>query len=218
MQKSYLIKLKKANEQKIAAEKLAEAQEFAKVQRRNETFWALFFPVLTFLLGMGTYIAIYFGGIHILEGEMTVGELVQFVTYSGYLFGPLSWMTHLPRAIMEMVTSLNRIYDVLAELNRYPDSKQDNTQVLFAPMGDEELRYALRWAGVLRAEGINTEVYPEPAKMKKQMGYADQKQIPWVGIIGGDEMAAGTVMLKNMLTGEQKQINREELASLILRP
>ncbi|MCQ2539966.1 MAG: ABC transporter ATP-binding protein/permease [Acetatifactor sp.] len=100
-----------------------KAQEFAKVQRRNETFWALFFPVLTFLLGMGTYIAIYFGGIHILEGEMTVGELVQFVTYSGYLFGPLSWMTHLPRAIMEMVTSLNRIYDVLDEEPKLSDKE-----------------------------------------------------------------------------------------------
>lgn len=102
-----------------------KALEFAQVQRRNETFWALFFPVLTFLLGMGTYIAIYFGGIHILEGEMTVGELVQFVTYSGYLFGPLSWMTHLPRAIMEMVTSLNRIYDVLDEEPKLSD-KEDS--------------------------------------------------------------------------------------------
>lgn len=102
-----------------------KALEFAKVQRRNETFWALFFPVLTFLLGMGTYIAIYFGGIHILEGEMTVGELVQFVTYSGYLFGPLSWMTHLPRAIMEMITSLNRIYDVLDEEPKLSD-KEDS--------------------------------------------------------------------------------------------
>ena len=67
------------------------------------------------MLGAGTYIAIYFGGIQVLDGDMTVGRLVQFVTYNGYLFGPLSWMTHLPRQVMQMVTSLNRIYDVLDE-------------------------------------------------------------------------------------------------------
>ena len=92
-----------------------KAGEYAAIQKKNETFWAVFFPILTFLLGVGTYIAIYFGGISVLDGEMSVGQLVQFVTYSGYLYGPLSWMTHLPRAVMQMITSLNRIYDVLDE-------------------------------------------------------------------------------------------------------
>lgn len=68
-----------------------------------------------FFMGLGTYIAIYFGGSYVLEGSLSVGELVQFLTYSGYLFGPLSWMTNLPRSIMQMVTSLNRIYDILDE-------------------------------------------------------------------------------------------------------
>ncbi len=92
-----------------------KAEEFAAISRKNETFWAIFFPILTFLLGAGTYIAVYFGGIDVLSGKMTVGQLVQFITYCGYLFGPLSWMTHLPRAVMQMITSLNRIYDVLDE-------------------------------------------------------------------------------------------------------
>lgn len=99
---------------------------FATIQKKNESFWAIFFPIMTFLLGVGTYIAIYFGGIQVLDGRMTVGQLVQFVTYSGYLFGPLSWMTHLPRAVMQMLTSLNRIYDVLDEepmLADKPESK-----------------------------------------------------------------------------------------------
>lgn len=99
---------------------------FATIQKKNESFWAIFFPIMTFLLGVGTYIAIYFGGIQVLDGSMTVGQLVQFVTYSGYLFGPLSWMTHLPRAVMQMLTSLNRIYDVLDEepmLADKPESK-----------------------------------------------------------------------------------------------
>lgn len=89
--------------------------DFAKVQKKNETFWALFYPMLTFIMGVGSYIAIYFGGLDVLEGNMTVGTLTQFVTYTGYLYGPLGWMTHLPRSIMQMVTSLNRIYDVLDE-------------------------------------------------------------------------------------------------------
>ncbi len=104
-----------------------KANAFAAVQERNEKFWALFYPCLTFLLGVGTYIAVYFGGIRVLEGEMTVGELVQFVTYSGYLYGPLSWMTYLPRALMQLVTSLNRIYDIMGEepaLSDKEDSKE----------------------------------------------------------------------------------------------
>ncbi|MDE5801655.1 MAG: ABC transporter ATP-binding protein/permease [Lachnospiraceae bacterium] len=102
-------------EERESARFTEKTMEFAAIQRKNETFWAVFFPILTFLMGVGTYIAIYFGGIHVLNGELTVGQLVQFVTYSGYLFGPLGWMTHLPRAIMQMITSLNRIYDVLDE-------------------------------------------------------------------------------------------------------
>ena len=67
-------------------------------QQRHLPVWAIFFSILTFLLGAGSYIAVYFGGIDVLNGDMSLGELVQFVTYCGYLFGPLSWMTHLPRA------------------------------------------------------------------------------------------------------------------------
>lgn len=92
-----------------------KTEEYATINKKNETFWAIFFPILTFLLGAGTYIAVYFGGMDVLNGCMTVGQLVQFITYCGYLFGPLSWMTHLPRAVMQMITSLNRIYDVLDE-------------------------------------------------------------------------------------------------------
>ena len=102
-------------EERESARFTEKTEAFAAIQKKNETFWAVFFPIMTFLLGVGTYIAIYFGGVQVLEGSMTVGELVQFVTYSGYLFGPLSWMTHLPRAVMQMLTSLNRIYDVLDE-------------------------------------------------------------------------------------------------------
>lgn len=76
-------------EERESARFTEKTEAFAAIQKKNETFWAVFFPIMTFLLGVGTYIAIYFGGVQVLEGSMTVGELVQFVTYSGYLFGPL---------------------------------------------------------------------------------------------------------------------------------
>ena len=105
----------------------------------------------------------------------------------------------------------DRIYDVLTELNLYPASLQSSTQLLFATFGQEELTYALSWAKALREQKIAVEVYPEPTKMKKQMGYADTKQIPFVAIVGGDEMAQNKVMLKNMLSGEQKLVSIDEL-------
>ena len=109
----------------------------------------------------------------------------------------------------------DRIYDVLTELDLFPKELQSTTQVLFATFGTDELHYALKWAKELRAKGIAVEVYPEPTKMKKQMGYADDKQIPYVAIVGGDEMASQTVMLKNMATGEQKQVKLEELCTIL---
>lgn len=105
----------------------------------------------------------------------------------------------------------DRIYDVLTELNLYPESMMDSTQVLFVTFGDAELRYALKWAKTLRENGVRVEVYPEPAKMKKQMGYADAKHIPYVAIVGGNEMETNTVMLKNMATGEQQPIELTQL-------
>ena len=109
----------------------------------------------------------------------------------------------------------DRIYDVLTELDLFPKALQSTTRLLFATFGDAELRYALTWAKALRAKGLTVEVYPEPTKMKKQMGYADDKQIPFVAIVGGNEMESNTVMLKNMASGEQKQVTLEELCTIL---
>ena len=109
----------------------------------------------------------------------------------------------------------DRIYDVLTELNLYPADLQTTTELLFVSFGEAELRYALTWAKALRTKGLRIEVYPEPTKMKKQMGYADAKQIPFVAIVGGDEMAAGKVMLKNMTTGEQQLMTQEEVENAL---
>lgn len=109
----------------------------------------------------------------------------------------------------------DRIYDVLTELDLYPKDMLQTTQLLFVTFGEAELRYAMQWAKTLRAAGVRVEVYPEPVKMKKQMGYADQKQIPFVAIVGGDEMVAGKVMLKNMQTGEQQLLTADECIATI---
>ncbi len=109
----------------------------------------------------------------------------------------------------------DRIYDVLNQLDLYPATSVDQTKLLFATFGQAELAYALSWAKELRQAGINVEVYPEPVKMKRQMNYADQKQIPFVAIVGGDEMATNTVMLKNMTTGEQQALTLDALREVL---
>ena len=116
----------KEEDESVKFERLS--QRFARMQIKNETFWAVFFPILMFIMGLGSYIAIYFGGLDVLHGSMSVGKLMQFVTYTGYLFGPLAWMTHLPRSVVQMITSLNRIYDVLDEKPEFCD-KEDAKEI-----------------------------------------------------------------------------------------
>jgi histidyl-tRNA synthetase len=105
----------------------------------------------------------------------------------------------------------DRIYDVLNQLNLYPETSVEQTQVLFVSFGDKELMYCLPWLSALRAQGVNAEIYPEPAKMKKQMSYADNKRIPFVAIVGETEMNENKVMLKDMKTGEQNLVSLEEV-------
>ncbi len=110
----------------------------------------------------------------------------------------------------------DRIYDVLNQLDLYPETLSQTTRILFACFGTEEQKYALRWAAELRRQGLAVEIYPETVKMKRQMNYADQKHIPYVAVVGGDEMQSNTVMLKNMFTGEQKPCSQEELLAVML--
>lgn len=109
----------------------------------------------------------------------------------------------------------DRIYDVLNQLNLYPETSVEQTRILFVSFGQNELLYCLPWINRLRASGVNAELYPEPTKMKKQMSYADGKQIPFVAIVGENEIAEDKVMLKNMKTGEQKLCSFSELTEAI---
>ncbi len=104
----------------------------------------------------------------------------------------------------------DRIYDVLNQLDLYPAEMLQSTKLIFVTFGNEELKYAMQCLKQVRAAGIAAEVFPEPAKMKKQMGYADNKGIPFVAIIGDTEMKEQKIMLKNMATGEQNLVSVEE--------
>ncbi|MBR3519114.1 MAG: histidine--tRNA ligase [Paludibacteraceae bacterium] len=104
----------------------------------------------------------------------------------------------------------DRIYDVLNQLDLYPAEMLQSTKLIFVTFGNEELKYAMQCLKQVRAAGIAAEVFPEPAKMKKQMGYADNKGIPFVAIIGDTEMKELKIMLKNMATGEQNLVSVEE--------
>lgn len=104
----------------------------------------------------------------------------------------------------------DRIFDVLNQLDLYPKDSIQNTQILFVNFGEKEEVYMLPLINKFRMANIATEIYPEAAKMKKQMSYADNNKIPFVAIVGENEMAAGKIMLKNMATGDQELVEVDE--------
>ena len=106
---------------------------------------------------------------------------------------------------------VDRIYDVLNTLDLYPKDSLTTTQVLFINFGEQETAYCLPIINKVRSCGIRAEIFPDAAKMKKQMSYANAKQIPFVVLAGENEMNAGKVTLKNMTTGEQSVLSEDEL-------
>ena len=109
----------------------------------------------------------------------------------------------------------DRIYDVLTGLELFPAALEQSTKLLFAVMGADELRYVLPLAKALREAGVAVEVYPEATKLKKQFDYADRKAIPFISINGSTEMEAGTVNLKNLVSGEQKAFPATDINSIL---
>ncbi|HLO56270.1 MAG TPA: histidine--tRNA ligase [Saprospiraceae bacterium] len=106
-----------------------------------------------------------------------------------------------------------RIYDVMEELNLFPEDVQKDIEVLFVALDEESHRYAFKQVAILRQAGISCDLYPEPTKMKKQMSYANARKVPFVAIIGETEREAGKVSLKNMVTGEQSDVEVSSLSS-----
>ena len=109
----------------------------------------------------------------------------------------------------------DRIYDVLNTLDLYPQEAVDATRILFINFGEKEADYCLPIIQQVRTAGLSAEIYPDSAKMKKQMSYANAKQIPFVALAGDDEMQSGKITLKNMTTGEQTLLTPQQLIESI---
>lgn len=109
----------------------------------------------------------------------------------------------------------DRIFDVLNQLDLYPKEAVNGTQLMFVNFGEKEAAYCLPLLAKAREANIRAELYPDSAKMKKQMGYANDKKIPFVGIVGENEMNEGKVMLKNMETGEQQLVDIVQLIKAV---
>ncbi len=153
----------------------------------------------------------------IFEVKATIGTLTSSITGGGR-YDDLTGIFGLPNMSGVGISfGADRIYDVLNELNLYPESVASATRLLFVSFGAEEQHYALPLLAKVRKAGINAEIYPDAtAKMKKQMGYADDKKIPYVIIIGGDEMQSGLLTLKDMQLGKQEKLSIEEIIKNIL--
>ncbi len=110
---------------------------------------------------------------------------------------------------------VDRIFDVLNALDCYPKDATNGTQLLFINFGEKETAYCLPVAIKAREAGIRTEIYPDSSKMKKQMSYANAKEIPYVALAGENEIAQGKLTLKNMLSGDQQLLTPEELINIV---
>ncbi len=110
---------------------------------------------------------------------------------------------------------VDRIFDVLNALDAYPKESMNGTQLLFINFGEKETAYCMPIAAKAREAGIRTEIYPDSVKMKKQMSYANAKQIPFVALAGENEISEGKVTLKNMLTGEQMLVTTDQLIAAV---
>ncbi len=110
---------------------------------------------------------------------------------------------------------IDRIFDVLNALDAYPKDAVNGTQLLFINFGEKETAYCLPAVAKARAAGIRTEIFPDSSKMKKQMSYANAKQIPFVALAGENEMKDGKLTLKNMLTGDQQLVDAEQLIDIV---
>jgi len=109
----------------------------------------------------------------------------------------------------------DRIYDVMNQLNLFPEHSDASVQIMFVNFGEKEQMHCLKLLAAIRRAGINAEVYPDSVKLKKQMIYANKKNVPFVAMVGENEMNEGVINLKNMETGEQENVTLEKLITVI---
>jgi histidyl-tRNA synthetase len=111
----------------------------------------------------------------------------------------------------------DRIYDVLDQMDLFPQEVSTGTRLLFVNFGEAEQRYILhRILPYFRSSGIPSEIFPDPVKLQKQMSYANKNGIPYVALVGADEMGAGTLKVRDMKTGQEKYLSKAEAINLLL--
>ena len=109
----------------------------------------------------------------------------------------------------------DRIYDCLEELDLFPKESQQSLKVLFVAFDAESHRYAFKALSEMREAGINADIYPEPTKIKKQLDYADKRAVPFVVLIGSEEMETGQLAMKNMVSGEQEKMELSKIIDIL---
>lgn len=108
-----------------------------------------------------------------------------------------------------------RIFDIMETMDKFPEAALESTRIMLTNFGEKEAGYCLDIVKYLRENNIASELYPDQAKLKKQMNYANNKNIPFVALVGEDELSSQTITLKDMSTGEQKQLSKEELVQVL---
>lgn len=188
---------------------ISEIQElFAKIAHVGSAHIQIAFD-LTLARGLSYYTGTIY---EVVSNDVQMGSIL-----GGGRYDDLTGIFGLPNMSGVGISfGLDRIYDVLTELNRFPESATQHTQVLFITFDAEAEAVALRYAGTLRDADIRCEIYPDvQAKTAKKFKYADDKKIPYCAIIGSNEIAEQKVMLKNMQSGEQQLLSTDEVIDLI---
>lgn len=152
--------VKSFGQEEREAERFREYTErLMHIQRRNELFWATLYPCVSLLISLGTFFVVYFGGADVLGGKMTPGQLSQFISYAGMLFGPLGWMTRLPRMVMQLLTALERIYDILDEESDVKDRSDAQAHSIVGKVEFQDVTFGYKsYVPVL--EHLNLTVQP----------------------------------------------------------
>ena len=170
--------VKSFGQEKRETDRFQEAAgRLMRIQRRNEIFWATLYPFITIIMTAGTYFVMYFGGVHVLDGTMTSGQLVQFIAYTGMLYGPLGYISRLPRMLVWLVNSLERIYDILDEEPDIRDSQNSRDHAIAGKVDFQNVSFGYKsYEPVL--EGLNLSV----------------KQGEMIGLVGSSGAGKSTVI------------------------
>jgi histidyl-tRNA synthetase len=166
----------------------------------------------TFDLSLARGLDYYTGPIF--ETKLTDQPHMGSLTGGGRYDGLIGMLSGREMPAVGTTLGLDRIFTAMQQLNMLPEVKT-STEVLIANFSEDTLEHVISLAGFLRQQGIATEIYPDAAKLKKQFAYADKKGIPFMAVLGETEIADGTVALKNLRTGEQKVVQREDISSIV---